>query len=183
MKLRYLDHPDQQISVEQLLEEGVFYMRIDMSSWKEQVDRICAERGYKNRDEVGHPSTHPTSLCAHELGLRVCTGLHLFDPRGEALGPRVHHWQADPAHSRQREARQHDEQVLRRVRCHHLMMTRSELYPTTHKKRHLHEDEEIRFVLGGAGRFDVRDKQDRWIGITVEEGDLIIVVCLFAAAS
>ncbi len=42
--------------------------------------------------------------------------------------------------------------------------------------RHLCEDEEIWFVLGGAGHFNVWDKQDQWISITVEVGDLIIFV-------
>lgn len=40
---------------------------------------------------------------------------------------------------------------------------------------HLHTDDEVRFVLAGAGVFDIRDDADRWMRVTVEPGDLIVV--------
>lgn len=40
---------------------------------------------------------------------------------------------------------------------------------------HLHTDEEIRFVVEGAGIFDLRDREDRWMRVHVAAGDLIIV--------
>jgi 1,2-dihydroxy-3-keto-5-methylthiopentene dioxygenase len=38
---------------------------------------------------------------------------------------------------------------------------------------HMHDDDEIRFVLEGAGYFDVRNKNDEWIRVEVVANDMI----------
>lgn len=40
---------------------------------------------------------------------------------------------------------------------------------------HLHDDDEVRFVLSGEGVFDIRSHDERWMRIVVEAGDLIVV--------
>jgi len=38
---------------------------------------------------------------------------------------------------------------------------------------HIHDGEEIRYILGGSGFFDVRDPHDRWVRVHVKKGDLM----------
>lgn len=38
---------------------------------------------------------------------------------------------------------------------------------------HIHDAEEIRYILGGSGYFDVRDKNDEWVRIHIKAGDLM----------
>jgi len=40
-------------------------------------------------------------------------------------------------------------------------------------EEHIHDAEEIRYILDGQGFFDVRDLQDRWIRIHIKKGDLM----------
>jgi 1,2-dihydroxy-3-keto-5-methylthiopentene dioxygenase len=40
---------------------------------------------------------------------------------------------------------------------------------------HHHTDDEVRFVLEGEGIFDIRSRDDRYMRVVVEPGDMIIV--------
>ena len=40
---------------------------------------------------------------------------------------------------------------------------------------HLHDDDEIRFILDGSGYFDIRDLDDNWIRLWTRKGDMIVI--------
>lgn len=40
---------------------------------------------------------------------------------------------------------------------------------------HHHDEDEVRFVLEGEGIFDIRSRDDRWMRVVVEPGDLVVV--------
>ena len=73
--------------------------------------------------------------------------------------------------------------ALRRERGY-VQQDRIELSPTTpglesicarFVDEHVHDDDEVRFILEGEGIFDVRSRDDRFMRIVVEAADLIVV--------
>ena len=42
-------------------------------------------------------------------------------------------------------------------------------------EEHFHTEDEVRYVVAGAGVFDVRDGDDEWIRIEVTPGDMIVI--------
>lgn len=40
-------------------------------------------------------------------------------------------------------------------------------------EEHIHDAEEIRYILDGSGFFDVRDPEDKWIRVHIKKGDLM----------
>jgi 1,2-dihydroxy-3-keto-5-methylthiopentene dioxygenase len=40
-------------------------------------------------------------------------------------------------------------------------------------EEHIHDAEEIRYIIGGSGFFDVRDFNDKWVRVHVKAGDLM----------
>lgn len=107
-------HESQQsVSVEQLAQSGVHYRCMPNI---EDVDKLAAERRYRNRDIVNVTEEGLGGKEAYEQKLKIFYN------------------------------------------------------------EHLHEDEEIRYILDGEGFFDVRDRHsDQWIRILVEKADLLIV--------
>eukprot|EP00126_Sphaerothecum_destruens_P004935 Sdes_comp18457_c0_seq1m8422 len=53
-------------------------------------------------------------------------------------------------------------------------MQNYETMAETFFKEHIHEDDEVRYILEGNGFFDIRDLNDQWIRIECSQGDLLV---------
>ncbi|KAF0453227.1 1,2-dihydroxy-3-keto-5-methylthiopentene dioxygenase [Gigaspora margarita] len=125
------------VTPQELANIGVLYWQLG-DDYLSQIDKICEERNYKNRDEL---------TCSKE-------GL------GDAYESKIKTFFEE---------------------YYYLTCSKEGLGDAYESKiktffeEHLHEDEEIRYVIDGSGYFDVRDGVDRWIRIAVSKGDLLVL--------
>lgn len=101
----------QWVGSKELVDLGVIHWKLDGKEENENLEKICKERNYKNRDQV-------------------------------KIGKHMDNY----------------DQLIKKF-----------------STEHLHEDEEIRYVLDGSGYFDVRNKEDKWVRIQVTKGIMIIL--------
>ncbi|UNI19724.1 Homogentisate 1,2-dioxygenase [Purpureocillium takamizusanense] len=98
------------VDVDELRGLGVLYYRFPSL---EGVDKLAAERGYKNRDEI--------TVSPEKMG-------DIYEDKVKMFF-----------------------------------------------NEHLHEDEEIRYIRGGQGYFDVRTRDEDWVRVQLEKDDLLIL--------
>ena len=104
----------------------------------------------------------PTSLS--ELGILF----HSFPPASLDSASRLE----DVATSRQYTNR--DEVSASKILARVGLVAYEQLLETLFTE-HMHEDEEVRYILKGNGYFDVRDVGDRWVRIKAEPGDFLVL--------
>jgi 1,2-dihydroxy-3-keto-5-methylthiopentene dioxygenase len=94
----------------------------------------------------------------------------------------VQYWYVDPSGYEEDPTKQPDLMKIREeqgylnfdiICCSTKTLPNYEEKLKTFYEEHLHQDDEIRYVLEGSGYFDVRNKQDQWVRIQVSQGDLL----------
>jgi len=122
----------------------------------------CDAEGRDQRGELQLDPPQPLELAA----LREVTGVEYFKVNADD-------YENDPVLKRLREERGYDYQDI--VNISRDTMPNYDEKLKIFFAEHLHTDEEIRLALEGSGYFDLRDRNDRWVRVFLEKGDMIIV--------
>eukprot|EP00615_Pteridomonas_danica_P007291 CAMPEP_0114336520 /NCGR_PEP_ID=MMETSP0101-20121206/5764_1 /TAXON_ID=38822 ORGANISM="Pteridomonas danica, Strain PT" /NCGR_SAMPLE_ID=MMETSP0101 /ASSEMBLY_ACC=CAM_ASM_000211 /LENGTH=210 /DNA_ID=CAMNT_0001468475 /DNA_START=19 /DNA_END=651 /DNA_ORIENTATION=+ len=122
----------------------------------------------ENRFEPNVPCTKETLL---ELGINYWN----VDPTGFEYPVKSVPWDPkdalDPALAEIRDNRGYSYADIITVHPDHLPDFENKV--KAFQEEHIHDAEEIRYILGGSGYFDVRDFQDKWVRIHIKTGDLM----------
>jgi 1,2-dihydroxy-3-keto-5-methylthiopentene dioxygenase len=122
----------------------------------------------ENRLSPNHPATAEKLV---EIGInywKLDAGAYEYPVKAVPWDPKE---SPDPALSKLRDDRGYSYADIITIHPDHLPDFASKV--KAFFEEHIHDAEEIRFVLGGSGFFDVRDASDAWIRIHVKAGDLI----------
>ena len=123
-----------------------------------------------------HTNTHPTNTSHHQGDQRLPhdSGRPVDPAYLSALGV-THYYFPDDLDSVNKIARERSYKNRDEIEISPDLLPGYEEKVKTFFHEHLHEDEEIRYILAGGGYFDVRSKGDEWVRLRLEKGDLMIM--------